>query len=251
VSRDNQAELSAGPAEGLPPWTVATTGQRILAVDFSIEELINLRQQAAAALRIRPVVRHVKSGTIIPTWAYGRLSDSDIEAVDRATVEFARRLRPADMEGQLPLILPQSFRTAASRRGRANLGLATDGAAKALKNRIIIELTEVDRGTPSARLNEVCNLLAGACKGVFVRLAPGRDAITPVREVRAQGLSLDAGDIPGADSYVASTLLEIGELAQGRAPLLIAQGLSSDGFFAVAEVAGFSHVSLRCEVGSD
>jgi len=247
VSRENGAELCAGPAEGLPPWTVATTAQRILAVDFSIEELINLRQQATAALRVRPVVRHVKTGAIIPTWAYGRLSDADMEAIDKATLEFARRLKPSDSEAQLPLILPQSFRTVTSRRGRTTLGLATEGAAKA---RIIVELIEVDRGTPSGRLAEVCGLLAIACKGVFVRLQPGREAIAPVREVRPHGLSLDAGDIPGADSYVASTLLEIGEQAKGRSPLLVAQGLSSDGFFAVAEVAGFTHVSLRCEVGS-
>ncbi|HEY9234994.1 MULTISPECIES: hypothetical protein [Phenylobacterium] len=248
MSRDNRAELSAGPAEGLPPWTIATTAQRILAVDFSTEELINLRQGAAAALRVRPVIRHVKTGAIIPTWAYGRLSDTDMEAIDHATLEFAQRLRPAG--GQLPLILPQSFRTATSRRGRGNLNLATNGDPKTLKSQIIIELTEVDRGTPSGRLGEVCNLLGSACKGVFVRLQPGRDAITPIREVRAQGLSLDAGDIPGTDSYVASTLLEIGELAQGRAPLLVAQGLTSDGFFAVAEVAGFTHVSLKCEASA-
>jgi hypothetical protein len=250
VSRDNRAELSADSAEGLPPWTIATTGQRILAVDFSIEELVNLRQQAAAALRIRPIIRHVKTGSIIPSWAYGRLSDADMEAIDRATLEFAHRLRPGANESQLPLVLPQSFRTATSRRGRASLGVATGGDAKALKARVIVELTEIDRGTPNGRLNEVCNLLGGVCKGVFVRLQPGREAVTPVREVRPQGLSLDAGDIPGSDSYVASTLLEIGEQAQGRAPLLVAQGLSSEGFFAVAEVAGFTHVSLRCDTGA-
>jgi hypothetical protein len=243
--------LSTGPAEGLPPWTIATTGQRILAVDFSIEELINLRQQATAALRVRPVVRHVKTGAIIPAWAYGRLSDADMEAIDQATLEFARRLKPSESEALLPLILPQSFRTAASRRGRASLATAIEGGAKAIKARVIVELVEVDRGTPGGRLNELCSLLGSACKGVFVRLQPGREAITPVREIRPQGLSLDAGDIPGSDSYVASTLLEIGELAQGRSPLLIAQGLNSDGFFAVAEVAGFTHVSLRCEVGGD
>ena len=76
-----------------------------------------------AALRIRPVVRHVKTSVIIPTWAYGRLTDSDIEAIDRATLDFASRLRPSEAEAKLPLIIPQSFRTLAGRRGRASRAL--------------------------------------------------------------------------------------------------------------------------------
>jgi hypothetical protein len=237
-----------GPSEGLPPWTIATTERRILAVDFAIEELVSLRHGATAALRVRPVVRHVKTGAIVPTWAYGRLSDEDIESVDRATTEFAGRLQPAEDEAQTPLILPQSFRTVAGRRGRTALTQATRGSAQALKSRIIVELTEVDRGTPAGRLNEVVSLLGAVCKGVFARLQPGREAVAPVRDTRLQGLALDAGDLSGGDADIAATMLDIGEQARGLAPLLIAQGLSSDGFFAVAEVAGFTHVALRGEL---
>lgn len=247
VARENGGELEAGPSEGLPPWTIATAAQRILAVDFAIEELIHLRRQATAALRIHRVVRHVKSGVIIPTWAYGRLSDADMESADRATVEFAARLRPSEGDARLPLIIPQSFRTMAGRRGRAALAIAARGSSGALKARVIVELMEVNRGTPSARLAEVTGLLRTTCKGAFVRLQPGRNAAASVREARLQGLSLDAGDITGTDSEVAGALLGVGEQVQGCAPMLVAQGLSSDGFFAVAEVAGFTHASLRGE----
>ena len=247
VARENGGELSTGPSEGLPPWTIATAAQRILAVDFAIEELIHLRRQATAALRVHRLVRHVKSGVIIPTWAYGRLSDLDMESADRATVEFAARLRPSESDARLPLIIPQSFRTLAGRRGRAALTLAAGGSSSALKARVIVELMEVDRGTPSARLAEVTGLLRTTCKGAFVRLQPGRNAAVSVRGARLQGLSLDAGDITGTDSEVAGVLLGVGEQVQGCAPMLVAQGLSSDGFFAVAEVAGFTHASLRGE----
>ena len=247
MARERGGELSAEPAEGLPPWTIATAAQRILAVDFAIEELIHLRRQATAALRIHRVVRHVKSGVIIPTWAYARLSDADIESADRATLEFAARLRPSEPDARLPLIIPQSFRTMAGRRGRASLAQAARGSSNALKARVIVELMEVDRGTPHTRLAEVTALLRAACKGAFVRLQPRRDAGWPVRQTRLQGLSLDAGDIAGTDSEVASTLLGVAEQVQGCAPMLVAQGLSSEGFFAVAEVAGFTHGSLRCE----
>jgi hypothetical protein len=245
VARESGLEASVGPSEGLPPWTFVTAERRILALDYAIEELTSLRHAATAALRIRPIVRHVKTGTIIPSWAHARLSDSDIENVDRATLDFASRLRPSEAEAQLPLIIPQSFRTMAGRRGRAGLVQATHGSAAALKARVIVELTEVDRGTPPGRLNEVASLLGAACKSVFARMQPGRDAAAPFRETRLQGLALDAGDVVGSDSDIASALLEAGEQAQGLAPLLVAQGLASDGFVAVAEVAGFTHVALK------
>ena len=247
VAGESGVEAQVGPSEGLPPWTFATSERRILALDYSIEEVISLRHAATAALRIRPVVRHVKTGVIIPTWAYGRLTDSDVEAIDRATLDFASRLRPSEAEAKLPLIIPQSFRTLAGRRGRASLTHATHGSTEALKARIIVEITEIGRGTPPGRLNEVASLLGAMCKGVFGRLQPGRDAVAPFKDVRLQALALDAGDIVGTDGDVAAALLEIGEQAQGLAPLLIAQGLPSEGFSDVAEVAGFTHVATRVQ----
>ncbi|CAN7320548.1 hypothetical protein LJR164_001745 [Phenylobacterium sp. LjRoot164] len=247
MAGESAVAVTVGPSEGLPPWTFATSERRILALDYSIEELVSLRHAATAALRIRPVVRHVKTGVIIPSWAYGRLTDSDVEAIDRATLEFASRLRPSETEAKLPLIIPQSFRTLAGRRGRANLVQAAHGSTETLKAHIIVEITEVGRGTPSGRLNEVASLLGAMCKGVFGRLQAGRDAAAPFKDVRLQALALDAGDIVGADSDVAAALLEVGEQIQGLAPLLIAQGLPADGFSDVAEVAGFTHVATRAQ----
>ena len=247
VAGESGVEVTVGPSEGLPPWTFATSEQRILALDYSIEELVSLRHAATAALRIRPVVRHVKTSVIIPTWAYGRLTDSDVEAIDRATLDFASRLRPSEAEAKLALIIPQSFRTLAGRRGRASLPEAVHGSAQALKTRVIVEVTEINRGTPPGRLNEVASLLGAMCKGVFGRLQPGREAAAPFKDVRLQALAFDAGDVAGTDSDVAAALLEVGEQIQGLAPLLIAQGLPAEGFSDVAEVAGFTHVATRAQ----
>lgn len=247
MARDSGVEAFVGPSEGLPPWTFVTAEKRIFALDYAIEELISLKHTATAALRVRPIVRHVKSGTIIPSSSYGRLSDSDVETIDRATLDFAGRLKPSPAEAKLPLIIPQSFRTMAGRKGRSGLGVAARGSADQLKARVIVELLDIDRGTPPGRLTEVAGLLGSVCKGVFARLQPGRDSIALLRGTRLQGLAFDAADIAGSDADVAGALLEAGEQMQGLAPLLIAQGLSSDGFVAVAEVAGFTHVALRAD----
>jgi hypothetical protein len=216
-----------------------------LTVSFSVEQLISLRHDAAAALRVQPLVRHVKTGLAVPARAFAKLSDDDVEAIDLETTRFAGELAAP---GALPLILPQSFRTVAGRRGRAALSHATRGAADVLKKRVIVELIDVDRGTPAGRLTEVAGLLNAICRGVFARLQPGRDAVAAVRDTRLQGLTLDGSDLPEVDADAAGTLLEFADQARGLAPLLVAQGLTDEGYFAVAEVAGFTHVSRRIQL---
>jgi hypothetical protein len=46
-------------------------------------------------------------------------------------------------------------------------------------------------------------------------------------------------------SRLASSLLDFGKQARGLAPAIAVQGLRSDDYFAVAEVAGMSHASVR------
>ncbi len=213
-----------------------------LAMAFSVEELRSLRHDAPAATRVQPQLRHIKTGTIIPPRAYVRLSDDDVELIDLETTRFAGELSAPN---NLPLILPQSFRTVAGRRGRAALTNATGGGSDALKKRVIVELNDIDRGTPTGRLTEVIGLLNAVCRGVFARLQPGRNAAAPVRDAKLQGLTLDGADLPNLDSDAVGVLLDFASQIRGLAPLLVAQGLPDDGYFSVAEVAGFTHVSRR------
>lgn len=211
-----------------------------LTVAFAVEELASLRHNATAALRIEPLVRHVKTGIVIPARAFRKLSDDDMEAIDLETVNFAATLSAT----HLPLILPQSFRTVAGRRGRG----AVSGAMKTpegMKKRLIVELLDINQGTPSGRLSEVIGLLNATCRGVFVRLLPGRNAAAPIRDVRLHGLTLDGSDLPEVDGDAVGMLLDFADQIRGLSPMLVAQGLADEGYFSVAEVAGFTHVSRR------
>jgi hypothetical protein len=244
------ASLAVSPAPAAAhahaPMTFTTTDRQTLSLAFALEEVVNLRQGAVAALRVEPTVRQVKTGQIVPTRTFGRLSDVDIAIIDRATVEFAARMMsrgPAKVGP--PLILPASFRTVAGRRGRAELAFVTGGSSQLLKSRVILELVDIDRGTPAGRLTEVAGLVAAVCRAVFVRLQPGREAIGPVEGARVHGLTVDGADLGDADGDAAGLLLETGAQAKGLAPMLVAQGLTSDVYFAVAEVAGFTHAALR------
>lgn len=252
MGQDNlEPAASAPPEGGLPPGTFMTAERQVLAILFSVEELTSLRHKAPAALIVRPVVQHVRTRRIVPARAFVRLSDDDMETVDRATTVFASEFEPPIGQAKLPLILPQSFRTVAGRRGRAALTNITKGDSQALRKRLIVELTDLDRGTPSGRLAEVVGLLNAMCKGVFARLQPGRDAAGPIRDVRLQGVTLDGTDLPGSDSDAVAALLDFADQARGLAPLLVAQSLSDEGFTDVAEVAGFTHVSQREQLSPD
>lgn len=109
----------------------------------------------------------------------------------------------------------------------------------------MVELIDVDRGTPEARLLEVTGLVGQLCKGVLVRLQPGRDAVGPVKGARLQGLTVAIVDLAGTDSQVASHMLNLAAQARGRAAVLMIHGLPSEGYLDVAAVAGFTHASLK------
>ncbi|WP_309645677.1 hypothetical protein [Phenylobacterium sp.] len=244
----NNAAAQEAPSESIQAGgfsTFVTAENQTLGIDFRVEDLIHLRHNAVAARRLEPVITHLKSGVTIPARAFARLSDDDVETIDRATTAFAATLVGPEGASVLPVILPISFRTVAGRRGRGHLSNATDGSTQALKKRVIVELIDIDRGTPTGRLTEVAGLLNATCRGVFARLQPNRDVVFPVRDARLQGVTVDGADLAVSDADAAGQLLEFAAQARGLAPLLVVQGLPNDGYLAVAEVAGFTHGALR------
>ena len=227
--------------------TFRTSGRQDLQVELSLEPIQNLRHKVAAAMRIEPTVTLVATQRAVPSRAFAKLSDEDLAIIDGAVMDLAGRLLGGSTTaaGQPPLLLPMSFRTISSRKGRQALASLGGVRADRIKNGVLVELIDVDRGTPEGRLTEVTGLLGHICKGVFVRLAPGRDPTVAVRGARLQGLTLDGADLVGDEGEIAGLLLDVAQQAKGMAPALVAQGLSSDILFAVAEVAGFTHASVR------
>ncbi|MDO8295693.1 MAG: hypothetical protein Q7T19_04545 [Caulobacter sp.] len=217
-----------------------------LRIDFAVEDVQSLRHGITAALRIEPTVTEVATGRVIPARSFGKLPDADLMKIDQATLDFAALFLPrVDGPNQPALIVPVSFRTMATSKGRGMLINCAGAAAGRVKASVMLELVDIDRGAPLARLIEVVGLLKSVCRGVFARVQPARDAMAPLAGVRLMGVTLDAADLPGPDGRIATQILEFGRQARGLAPALAVQGLASDGFFAVAETAGLTHASLR------
>lgn len=226
------------------PSTFSSSGGPRYEISFSVEPLLNLRRGVMSAQRIQPVVFHTARGQAIPTRDFGELPDELVQAVDRAALDYAAWVfsRPGR---QPPLILPHSFRTLGGRRGRGALTSHPHLPPELVRTDVILEIIDVERGTPQGRLLELTGLIGHVCRGVFVRVQPVKGCVEPVKGVRLQGLTFDAADFAGKDADLAGALLRVGEEAQGLTTALIAQGLPAEGFVDVACVAGFSHAAMR------
>lgn len=230
------------------PYSFQAAAGMPLRIDFAVEDLLSLKHGVTAALRIEPTVTETATGRVIPSRAFNKLSDADLMKIDQATLDFAALFLPkVDGPNQPALIVPVSFRTMATSKGRGALINCAGAAAGRVKASVMIELVDIDKGAPLARLIEVVGLLKTICRGVFARVLPARDAMAPLHGVRFMGVTLDASDLAGPDSRIASQILEFGRQARGLAPAIVVQGLASDGFYAVAETAGLTHAALRAQ----
>lgn len=228
------------------PVSFVTGSGLSLRVDFSIEPLISLRHNATAGMRIEPIVTDEPSGRIIPARAFARLDDLDVARIDEATVAYGALYLPkGEARSQPPLVLPQSFRTMAARKGRGALIGQAGAATATVKTGVIVELIDAGAGVPPGRLTEIAGLLTSICRGVMGRVTPGKEFAAAFRDARLMGVTLDAADLPGPDSRIAGQILEFGKLARGLAPVTGVHGLASADFFAIAEVAGLTHAAVR------
>lgn len=223
---------------------VASNGQR-LQVDFALEHIVSLSHKVTAVLRVEPTVTFSATGEVIPTRKFGRLSDEDMLAIDRATLNFGALFTPSDARSQPPLILPASFRTMGGRKGREALVNIQGITPQRVRQGVMIEFIDIDRGTPTGRMVEVVSLIGGLTRGVLARLQPSRDALDPVQGARFNGLTLDISEVPLPVSKAEDFMRLMAHQMRGKAPALIAQGLPGFSYMDMADNAGFTHAGVR------
>jgi hypothetical protein len=228
------------------PVAFTTAGGAALRVDFTLEHVVSLRRNVTTAVRIEPMVTHLASGRQAHARALTKLSDRDVAFIDETTLKYAAVFaRSAQGPNTPELILPASFRTLGTQRGR-DLLTGTAGLSLALlRGGVQIELVDVTRGTPAGRLLEVVGLLRALTRGVIARVPPDKEALRVLRDARVAGLTLDASDLSGEAGKIAMDIMAFGRDSRGLAPMTILQGLPQEGYFAAADTAGLTHASLR------
>lgn len=228
------------------PVAFTTAGGAALRVDFTLEHVVSLRRNVTTAVRIEPMVTHLASGRQAAARALTKLSDRDVAFIDESTLKYAAVFaRSAQGPNTPELILPASFRTLGTQRGRDLLTGTAGLSLGLLRGGVQIELVDVTRGTPAGRLLEVVGLLRALTRGVIARVPPDKEALRVLRDARVAGLTLDASDLSGEAAKIAMDIMAFGRDAKGLAPMTILQGLPQEGYFAAAETAGLTHASLR------
>jgi hypothetical protein len=223
------------------PSTFTDREGRRLWLDFAVETVTSLKHGTPAAALIARAVVEERSGAPLVAADFARLSDEDHLHIDLETVDFLHRTLKSPAAPAM-LIAPVSFNTLSARRGRRELA---ERLGSAVKGRIMLELMDIDRGTPLSRLTEVGGVAASLGRGVLVRLNPGRDPAAPVKGYRPHGVTVEASGLGEGDSELAAGLLAFAEQARGAAPTVMVFGLPHDGFFDVASVGGVTHASTR------
>ncbi|NGM52511.1 hypothetical protein G5B46_23105 [Caulobacter sp. 602-2] len=241
-----RADIDVSDEMRRTPVAFTTSGGAALRVDFALEHVIGLRRNVTTAIRVEPIVTHLGTGRSISGRAITKLADKDIAFIDEATLRYGAAFAKAAQGNERPdLVLPASFRTLGTQRGR-DLLTGTSGLSLALlRGGVMIELVDVTRGTPAGRLLEVVGLLKALTRGVIARVPPDKEAFKHLRDARLAGLTLDACDLGGPAEKIAMDIMAFGREARGLAPMVSLQGLPAEGYFAAAETAGLSHASLR------
>lgn len=247
-SERSPVRIAVDPADEArrTPVAFTTAAGAALRVDFTLEHVVNLRRNITTAVRIEPMVTHLASGRQASARALTKLSDRDVAFIDESTLKYAAVFaRSAQGPNTPELILPASFRTLGTQRGRDLLTGTAGLSLGLLRGGVMIELVDVTRGTPAGRLLEVVGLLRALTRGVIARVPPDKEALRVLRDARLAGLALDASDLTGEAAKIAMDIMAFGRDARGLAATTILQGLPAEGFFAAAETAGLSHASLR------
>ncbi|KQV56810.1 MULTISPECIES: hypothetical protein [unclassified Caulobacter] len=239
-------DIDPGDESRRTPVAFTTAGGAALRVDFTLEHVVSLRRNVTTAVRIEPMVTHLASGRQASARALTKLSDRDVAFIDESTLKYAAVFaRSAQGPNTPELILPASFRTLGTQRGRDLLTGTAGLSLGLLRGGVMIELVDVTRGTPAGRLLEVVGLLRALTRGVIARVPPDKEALRVLRDARLAGLTLDASDLSGEAGKIAMEMMAFGRDARGLAPMTILQGLPQEGYFAAAETAGLTHASLR------
>jgi hypothetical protein len=223
------------------PFILSSMGGRDMRLKHDFEAVLSLGSRRTIATALEPSVVDVASGRRIPGYAFRRLSDPDLWAIDRATLDFAdiateQKIAPA------PFVLPLAYQTLQSSRGRSRLVELVSGV---LKPKIVTAIRNLDPGTPPSGLADLVGMLRRMDVTVFVRVEPMRDALAALADSRPNGVVLDVEPLVSQPGRIPDVLASFADRARRFASVLAVRGLTSSEQMSAAAGCGFTHASVE------
>jgi hypothetical protein len=175
-----------------------------------------------------------------------KLTAADIERIDFATLArgLNRLEQEADRERQPSLILPVSFTTLSSKRGRAMLAEFFRAAQENVQRGLICEVCDIE-GVPPSTLLAVTSLMRPFCLFIVGRLAAAPlNGLGSLLDAGLQGVSIECPPGLESDSAFDSFAKMITAAAKPVVRAVMIYGVAGPRQAAIASLHGASHASF-------
>lgn len=238
------AEVSASGS--IDQWTpFVTSGGRQVRVSCALEPLILLRASSRIGYRLARRALWLPDDIALTPRELNQLARADIEKVDYATI--ARGLDRVESEGAreqaLALVVPVSFITLSSMRGRATFVALLRLAKASVRHGLISEVCDIE-GVPPSALLAATSLIRPFCLRIVGRVTDvSAPAMRNLKGAGLQGLALETPNIPDEAGFVAWTESLIAA-AKPVTKTLFLYGIANMRMAALAAALGVTHATL-------
>jgi hypothetical protein len=208
--------------------------------------VFQLKTYGRIGYRMRRRVLTLPTETPLSPAEQSRLTGADVERIDFATLArgLNRLQQEAPGERQPSLILPVSFVTLSSTRGRATLADLFRAAQANVQRGLICEVCDIE-GVPPSALLAATSLMRPFCLFIVGRLAgTPAGALTDLKDAGLQGVSIECP--PGLDSDEAFDAFAKAIVAAARpvARSVMLYGVAGPRQAAIASQHGATHASF-------
>lgn len=211
-----------------------------LQISFATAAVVSLKTGAFAGLHIERSVQDM-DGRALSLRELDELTASDLLRIDAATLDYARVYQvDDDTPGYAILIAPVSFRTLSQNRGRQAL-IGAGGGSKAFQQNVILELLDIQPGTPPGRVAETAAIGRTLARAVLARAHGPASAATAAAEAKLTGFTVRFCDLVAASRSQGVTLHHLCAGLSKISRVLIALGAPSNVDEKTLTKLGFTH----------
>jgi hypothetical protein len=238
-----QAEASAVPP-ALNPFTAAD-GQ-MLRVSCHLEPIFRLADFVQIGYRLNRQVIDERSGLPLSHLALSRLTTSDLEKIDLATISRGfNRLGSERSGGGKPILtLPVFFSTLSSQKARRALINCLQISRQTTNVRLYCAIQRLE-GVPPSVLSSAISLMRPFCDGIIGGVEKPQRSAAALRGIGLAGIAFDYVGPPGSEpEKMAPVLGPAVEAAAAVCPLVIVLGLKSPSELGVAGLVGATYATL-------
>lgn len=226
------------------PFT-AHDGRRLRA-SSQLEPVFQLKTWGRIGYRMTRKALLLPSEVPLSPMEMGQLPSADIERIDFATLARGlNRLQQYTAGVREPsLILPVSFATASSHRGRSMLAEFFHAAQESVQRGLICEIYDIE-GAPSSGLLEATALMRPHSMFIVGRLnTPPHGGLGALKDVGLHGVSIECPHAAADDDTFAAFARTITTAAKGVVRAVMLYGVAGPKEAAIASLYGATHASF-------